>query len=67
MKDYKRAYEQLEQEHNRLVEILRTSIREYNRLAAQSLAGGADHIAAQYRAMAEGCSSVLRNMGLEVE
>jgi hypothetical protein len=67
MKDYKRAYEQLEQEHNRLVEILRTSIREYNRLAAQYQAGGDDMLAARYRAMAEGCSSVLRNMGLEVE
>jgi predicted component of type VI protein secretion system len=67
MKDYKREYEQLEIEHQRLLTVLYTSIREYNRLAAQYQAGGDDMLAARYRAMAEGCSSVLRNMGLEVE
>jgi hypothetical protein len=67
MKDYKRAYEQLDVQHQRLLTVLYTSIREYERMAAQYAAGGDDMLAAQYRHQANGVREVCLSMGMEVE
>jgi hypothetical protein len=75
--DYQQEYERLKTEHEQLLTVLRTSVREYERMAARYRAEGDNaraaqceamvSQAAQYEARAEGCASVLRNMGLEVE